>query len=375
MRGKALGRSKRSRWHLRLAATLCSPVFAAVAATSGPEELLFRLIEAPAPSAAWARSATRHHIPPMQDMSAAMLGTLMVQQSSSSVRYMVYLGPAQTERDFARIAYPPKEQSAGPMREVAVAGWRGPAMVCGQALLTERPARVVETCAARHPTAPLAVRAIEPVQPGAQARAGRHVVDAMRHADDLLAAASPAPREPGARLYRALRTLPMPRSKPLAERLESLAIVEEEVRPISKDDGVIGRLSLQGKGIVVRYVVFGAEGQKDAWYRRAVAAPLPGFDLVKSGEARETGRDRSLQDPLTSKIWATSRGDVLCDVIALHRSLPLGLRIVLPQPKASVERNPGRSRDYTVKTDLFEAAECMHMATELGAWASERGSR
>jgi hypothetical protein len=357
------------------AAIACASITNAIAAAPKPDEVLARLIETPAPTPSWAKAKTRHNIPVMSDLSAGMLGTLVVEQGISSVRYMVYLGSAEAQADFARIAYPPKEQSAGPMQERATTASRGPAMVCGQAYLSRRPPLLVATCAGRHPVQPLTIRAIEPPGAGAEARAQQHVEEAMRHVDSLLAASSPPPPEPGARLYRALRTLPMPRSKALAERLEGLAIVEEEVRDISKADGVFGRMSVQGNGVTVRYVVFGAGGHMKAWYDRAVAAPFDGYQLVKSSDLTETGKDRSLRDPFASRLWASTSGSVMCDVIALHRALPLGLRVVLPIPKATVKRDPSKPGTYSVHADMFDEASCMWMATELGSWASERGAR
>jgi len=358
-----------------LAIVAGSAALQAGAAAADAETLLARLLDTPAPTPAWAKARISHDIPPMSDMSAGMLATLAIEQPTGSVRYAVYLTSAHAQKDFARVATAPNEPAAVPMREAAFAYWQGPAMRCGEATLAGAPRRLVHICAARHATQPLIVRAIEIAGAGAQERAAQHVVEAMRHAELLAAAASPARVEPGVMLYRALRTLPIPRSKALSEKLAGLSIVEEEVNAASRDYGVTGRLVMEDRGITVRYVVFGPAGRMAAWYERAVAAPYRGYQLVKSSPLREDGRDQSLRDPFVSRLWATTRGDVMCDVVAVHRSLPLGLRVVLPLPKATVERVSRRSGTYRVTADMFDEVSCMFMAVELGSWASERSTR
>jgi hypothetical protein len=348
----------------------------AAAPVAGAEELLARLIERPAPAGSWTGPgfAARQNIPAMDDLNGGMLGTTAVQRGSSSLRYMVYLSPAIAKDDFTRLAYPPKEQSAGPMQERTITDRPGSTMVCGQAWLSRQPPRKVETCSALHPTLPLIVRSIEAVDQGSAALTQRNAALALRHAEALMEAARPPTQDASARLYRALRTVPMPRSKDLARQLESLAVVEEDVRDISKADGVIGRLSMQGRGVLVRYVVFGSSPRMQAWYERTSSAPIDGYRLANTSKLTETGAERSLRDPFSSRIWVNSAGSVLCDAVALHRSVPLGLRIVLPLPNARVTRTPGRPGEYSANGSALEDATCMFMATELAGWATERGS-
>lgn len=379
----------------RWASLSCGVVACHLAAAAGPEELLARLIDSPVPAAGWAGVKPGHHIPVKADMAAGMLGTVAWLRGSRSVRYMVYLSPALAQQDFARQANPPKEQLAGPMREVALAEWPGPAMVCGDALLATRPPQRVATCAARHPSQALVVRVIVPPAAGAAAQAQRELVEALRHADAVAASPPPppagsaspppplagsagtaqSPADAAVRLYRGLRNLPIPRIESVADLLHGLSVKEDEVRAPNRADGVIGRLTIEGRGATVRYVVFGANARIDAWVDRAAALHFDGYQAAGPKDAlQETGSPQRLRAPVRSQLWANRSGGALCDVVARHKSLPLALRVSMPI-KASVRSVPNERGRYEINPDLFDRFQCFQLAMNLADWATERAGQ
>ena len=361
---------------LRWAAwSCCALACHAASAAAGPEELLARLIDSPVPAAGWAGVKPGHNIPVKADLAAGMLGTVAWQRGTRSVRYMVYLSPALAQKDFARQAIPPKEQSAGPMREVALADWPGPAMVCGDALLATRPPQRVATCAARHPSQALVVRVIVPPAAGAAAQAQRELVNALRYADAVVAVAPQPPADAAARLYRGLRNLPIPRIESVADSLQGLGVKEDEVRAPNRADGVIGRLTIEGRGATVRYAVFGANARIDAWVDRAAALDFDGYQAAGPKDAlQETGSPQRLRAPVHSQLWANRRGGALCDVVARHKSLPLALRVSMPI-KASIRPVPNERGSYEINPDLFDRFLCFRLAMDLADWATERAAK
>ena len=360
----------------RMAALGCCVAACHVAtAAIGPEELLARLIDNPVPAAGWAGVKPSHNIPVTADMAAGMMGTVALQRGPRSVRYMVYLSPAAAQKDFSRQAVPPKEQSAGPMREVAVADWPGPAMVCGDALLSTRPPQRVTTCAARHPSQALIVRVILPPAASAAAQAQRELVDAMRHADAVAARPPQPPGDAAARLYRALRNLPIPRVEPVVDLLQGLSVKEDEVRAPNGADGVIGRLTIEGRGATVRYAVFGANVRIDAWVDRAAALNFDGYQAAGAKDGlKESNNPQRLRAPVRSQLWANRQGSVLCDVVARHKSLPLALRVSVPI-KASVRSVPNGRGSFEFRPDLFDQFLCFELAMGLADWATERAGK
>jgi hypothetical protein len=351
------------------------PAAAAAIAANAPEELLARLIDNPVPAAGWAGVKPGHNIPVKVDISAGMMGTVALQRGTRSVRYMVYLSPTAAQKDFSRQANPPKEQSAGPMREVAVADWPGPAMVCGDALLATRPPQRVTTCSARHTSQALVVRVIVPPSAGAAAQAQRELVDAMRHADAVAARPPQPPGDAAARLYRGLRNLPIPRTESVADLLQGLSVKEDEVRAPNRADGVIGRLTIEGRGATVRYAVFGANARIDAWVDRAAALDFDGYQAAGAKDRlKESNNPQRLRAPVRSQLWANRRGGALCDVVARHQSLPLALRVSMPI-KGSVRSVPNERASFEFRPDLFDQFLCFQLAIDLADWATERGTR
>lgn len=342
------------------------------AAAVSPEDLLARLIDDPVPAASWAGVKPGQNIPVKTDMAAGMMGTVALQRGMHSVRYMVYLSPAAAQKDFSRQTNPPKEQSAGPMREAAAAHWPGPPMVCGDALLATQPPQRVSTCAAYHTSQALIVRVIVPPVAGAVAQAQRELVEAMRHADALVANPPQPPGDPATRLYRALRNRPIPRIESVADRLQGLSVKEDKVHAPNRADGVIGRLTVEGSGATVRYVVFGVNGRIDAWVERAAALDFEGYEAVGAKDAlQETGASQRLRAPVHSQMWASRRGSALCDVVARHNRLPLALRVSLPI-KASIRPMPNMPGRYEFNPDLFDKFLCFQLAMDLADWATER---
>jgi len=355
-----------------LAAALLCGVTASVAAPAiGAEELLARLIDDPVPAANWVGVKASQNIPMKVDTTAGMLGTVALARRGSSVRYMVYQTPAAAQADFARQAFAPKEQTAAAFRELPVAGWSGPAFVCGEGLLAARPPQRVTTCAARHPGHALIVRVILPPSASAAAQVPRELLAALRHVD-AVAAASTAPNADAAvRLYRALRNRPIPRVEAIAERLEGLTVTQDKVHAPNRADGVIGRLTLNGRGMTVRYAVFGANARIDNWVDRAAALGYDGYYAVGEKDAlQESGNNLRLRAPARTQLWASRHGDALCDVVARHRSLPLAMRVSLPV-RATVRKTDARGT-YSVSTDVFDKFACLSLAIDLADWASER---
>lgn len=353
---------------------LCGVTARAAAPGIGTEDLLARLIDDPVPAPNWAGVKASQNIPMKLDTTAGMLGTTALTRRGSSIRYMVYQSPAAARADFARQAFPPKEQTAAAFREQPTAGWPGPAFVCGEGLLAARPPQRVVSCAARHPSLALIVRVILPPSATAAAQAPRELLAALRHADAVAAAPTPPVTDAAVRLYRALRDRPIPRVETIAERLQGLTVTQDELHAPNRADGVIGRLTLAGRGMTIRYAVFGANARIDNWVDRAAALGVDGYHAVGEKDAlQESGANARLRAPARTQLWASPGGDALCDVVARHRSLPLGIRVSLPV-RATVRRTDPRGT-YSVSTDMFDKVACLSLAIDLADWASERAGR